>query len=174
MQAKQLHKINEKITTKEVRLVGDDVSEGVYPLQDALRLAKEQGLDLVEIVANSFPSICKITDYSKLLYKQKQFDKKTQSESKKTVTKEVRFTINIDEHDLKFKTNHVINFLKKKNRVVTTVFFKGREIQFADKGKLLLLTLSQEVAEYGSPESLPSIEGKVMRMTIAPKSTMKK
>lgn len=159
------HRINEKIIgLSEVRLVGDGVEPGIYPIQEARNISEDLGMDLVEISPKAEPPVCKIIDYRKFLYDQAKNVKKPV----KTVTKELRFTPNTDDHDFAFKVKHAINFLEKGNKVKAFVFFRGREMQHKDRGEMLLLNLAQEVEACGIPESLPKLEGKRMIMWIKP------
>jgi translation initiation factor IF-3 len=165
-------RINNEIRIKEVRLVGDNVTVGIYSTYQALEIANQLGLDLIEINSVTVPPICKIEDYNKFLYnqkkKQKEIEKKNKSNNAEL--KEIRFTPNTDEHDYNFKKNHIINFLKEGNRVKTFVFFKGREIAYKDKGEILLLKLADEISDIGMVEKLPVLEGNKMIMFIRPKS----
>jgi len=163
------HNINEKITAPEVRLVGDNVEVGVYKLTQALALAKEQELDLVEISPKAVPPVCKILEYKKFLYEQKKREKALKSKATKVVIKEIRFGPQTDEHDYKFKKKHAVKFLSEGAKLKAFVFFKGRSIVFKEQGQILLLRLAQDLEEYGKVEQLPQLEGKRMTMFIAPK-----
>jgi translation initiation factor IF-3 len=158
-----------------VRVVGDNVDNpAVYPIDEALRMADEQELDLVEVSPNANPPVCKIVDYQKFLYQQKKKQKELQSKTTKVVTKEIRFGPNTDDHDYNFKLNHAKKFLQEGAKVKAFVFFKGRSILFKDKGEYLLLRLAQDLDEYGKVEKMPKLEGKRMTMFIAPKAKKKK
>ena len=137
------HKINQKITASEIRLVGDNVEVGVYSLREALKLAEDQELDLVEISPNAVPPVCKIVDYKKFLYDQKKKQKELKSKQIKVVVKEIRFGPNTDDHDFKFKLNHARKFLSEGAKVKAYVFFKGRSIIYKDRGEILLLKFAQ-------------------------------
>ncbi|WP_091894818.1 translation initiation factor IF-3 [Polaribacter sp. KT25b] len=164
------HRINEKIKyVDEVRLVGDNVEVGVYPLAKAKDLAKEQELDLVEISPKAKPPVCKIIDYKKFLYEQKKREKVLKSKATKVTIKEIRFGPQTDEHDYEFKKKHALKFLQEGAKLKAFVFFKGRSIIFKEQGQILLLKLAQELEEYGKVEQLPKLEGKRMIMFIAPK-----
>ncbi|APZ46516.1 translation initiation factor IF-3 [Polaribacter reichenbachii] len=164
------HRINEKIRyVDEVRLVGDNVEVGVYPLAKARELAKEQELDLVEISPKAKPPVCKIIDYKKFLYEQKKREKALKSKATKVTIKEIRFGPQTDEHDYEFKKKHAIKFLQDGAKLKAFVFFKGRSIIFKEQGQILLLKLAQELEDYGKVEQLPKLEGKRMIMFIAPK-----
>jgi translation initiation factor IF-3 len=161
--------VNHRISAQKVRVVGEDVEAGVYPLQKALDMAKERGLDLVEIAPNVDPPVCKIVDYGKFLYEQKKKAKEIKAKAAKVVVKDIRFGPHTDEHDFNFKKNHAIKFLQEGCKVKAYVFFKGREIVFKVQGEILLLKFANELEEWGKPEQLPVLEGKKMIMLISPK-----
>lgn len=154
---------------QEVRLVGDNVDMGVYPLQKALQKANELELDLVEISPNAAPPVCKIIDYKKFLYEQKKREKVMKANASKVVLKEIRFGPQTDEHDYEFKKKHAIKFLEEGAKLKAFVFFKGRSIVFKEQGHILLLRLAQDLENYGKVEQLPKLEGKRMIMLINPK-----
>lgn len=164
-------RINDEITSLNVRLVGKNVENNVIKLSDALHLAEAMGLDLIEINSSVNPSICKIEDYNKHLYelkkKKKEMDKKNRQNQ--CEMKELRFTPNTDDHDFNFKLKHAQGFLKDGNKVKAFVFFKGREITFKDRGEILLLKFADQLSEYGIVESLPKLEGNKMNLIIKPK-----
>lgn len=153
----------------EVRLVGDNVEIGIYKLKDALEIADDQGLDLVEISPKAVPPVCKVMDYKKFLYEQKKREKALKSKATKVVIKEIRFGPQTDDHDYEFKKKHAIKFLTDGAKLKAFVFFKGRSIVFKEQGQILLLRLAQDLEEYGKVEQLPQLEGKRMIMYIAPK-----
>ena len=163
------HKINSKIRAEEVRLVGDNVEIGVYPTKQALSIADEQGLDLVEISPNAKPPVCKVMDYKKFLYEQKKREKSLKSKATKVIVKEIRFGPQTDDHDYEFKKKHAEKFLKDGAKLKAFVFFKGRSIVFKEQGQILLLRLAQDLEEYGKVEQMPKLEGKRMIMFISPK-----
>ena len=167
------HKINSKITAQEIRLVGDNVDVGVYSVNDALRMARGQELDLVEISPKASPPVCKILDYKKFLYEQKKRDKVLKSKATKIVVKEIRFGPQTDEHDYQFKKKHAEKFLNEGAKLKAFVFFKGRSIIFKEQGQILLLRLAQSLEDVGIVESMPELEGKKMIMIIAPKKKKK-
>lgn len=158
----------------EIRLVGDNVEQGVYPTRKALQLADELELDLVEISPNAVPPVCKIIDYSKFVYEQKKKQKEIKSNAKQTVIKEIRFGPNTSDHDFDFKVKHAIKFLENGEKVRAYVHFKGRAIVYKEQGEILLLKFAQALEDYGKVELLPKLEGKRMFLTMAPKSTAKK
>lgn len=163
------HRLNEKITAKEIRLVGDNVEQGIYAIDVALSIAEEQELDLVEISPNAVPPVCKVVDYKKFLFEQKKKKKELKANSQKQEVKEIRFGPNTDEHDFEFKLKHAEKFLADGNKVRAFVFFKGRAIVYKERGELLLLQFAQKLAEIGKVEQLPKLEGKKMFLLVAPK-----
>jgi len=168
------HRINHFIRVPEVRLVGDNVEVGVYATSEALKIAQQQGLDLVEISPQAVPPVCKIIDYNKFLYDKKKKEKEMKAKSKASEVKEIRFTPNTDDHDFDFKSKHAESFLKDGNKVKAYVQFKGRAIQFQDRGQLLLLKFAERLAEVGVLENMPKMEGRRMLAMFAPKSQKKK
>src|SRR3954469_13673191 len=168
------HRINHFIRGPQVRLVGDNVTVGVYPTQETLKMAQEQQLDLVEISPQADPPVCKIIDYNKFLYDKKKKEKEIKAKAKTTEMKEIRFTPNTDDHDFDFKSKHAENFLKEGNKVKAYVQFKGRAIQFKERGELVLLKFAERLAEVGQPEALPKLEGKRMLLMLTPKTGKKK
>ena len=153
-----------------MRLVGDNIPEpGIFALRDALKLAEELELDLVEISPKAEPPVCKITDYSKFLYQQKKKQKEMKAKTVKVIVKEIRFGPQTDEHDFNFKLRHAEKFLKEGAKVKAFVFFKGRSILFKEQGEILLLKLATGLEDFGAVEQLPKLEGKRMTMYISPK-----
>ncbi|MCD6354189.1 MAG: translation initiation factor IF-3, partial [Prolixibacteraceae bacterium] len=154
----------------QIRLVGENIENpGIYPLREALKLADELELDLVEISPKADPPVCKIIDYSKFLYQQKKKQKEMKAKATKIVVKEIRFGPQTDDHDFNFKLRHAEKFLKEGAKVKAFVFFKGRSILFKEQGEILLLKLATALEELGSVEQLPKLEGKRMTMYISPK-----
>ena len=165
-----LHRINEKIRdVTTVRVVGEGVEQGLFSIEKALEIAKEAGLDLVEIVPNADPPVCRVVEYKKFLYEQKKKQKEMKSKATKVVVKEIRFGPHTDDHDFNFKKNHAIKFLEAGAKVKAYVMFRGRTIVFKQQGEILLLKFAQEVEEVGKVEQLPLLEGKRMFMLLAPK-----
>ena len=162
------YRINEQIRVKEVRVVGDDGST-VMSTRDALRMAREQEVDLVEISPNAQPPVCRLIDYSKFLYQQKKRQKEMKAKQVKVEVKEIRFGPQTDEHDYQFKLKHAIEFLEEGNKVRAYVFFRGRSILFKEQGEVLLLRFANDLEEYGKVEQLPKLEGKKMFLYMAPK-----
>ena len=152
-----------------MRVVGENIEPGIFNIKDAIELADEQGLDLVEISPKASPPVCKIVDYKKFLYERKKKLKETKAKTAKVVVKEIRLGPNIDDHDFNFKLKHAIKFLQDGAKVKVDVFFKGRMIIYKEKGEVVLLKFAQELEEYGKVERLPKLEGKRMIMIIAPK-----
>ena len=152
-----------------MRLVGDNVEIGIYKKSQAISIANEQGLDLVEISPNAVPPVCKVMDYKKFLYEQKKREKVLKSKAAKVVVKEIRFGPNTDDHDYNFKKKHAEKFLKEDAKRKAFVFFKGRSIVFKEQGQILLLRLAQDLEDIGKVEQMPQLEGKRMIMFIAPK-----
>ncbi|WP_343031464.1 translation initiation factor IF-3 [Xanthovirga aplysinae] len=165
--------MNRKITASEVRLVGDNVEVGIYRLDNALKIAQEQNLDLVEISPKADPPVCKVIDYSKFKYEQKKKQKEIKAKAQKTVIKEIRFGPNTDDHDFNFKLKHAQNFLKDGSKVKAYVHFVGRTIVFKERGEILLLKFAQALEEYAKVEQLPKLEGKRMFLFLAPKVSKK-
>ena len=166
------YNINEYIRAKEVRVVGDNLEEGeggVMPIQQALKLADEKELDLVEISPTAQPPVCRILDYSKFLYQQKKRAKEQKAKSTKVVVKEIRFGPQTDDHDYNFKLKHAQSFLQEGSKVKAYVFFKGRSILFKEQGEVLLLRFANDLEELGKVEQMPVLEGKRMTIMISPK-----
>ena len=168
------HRINERIRVPQVRLVGDNVTVGIYPTQEALKIAQSLELDLVEISPTADPPVCKAIDYKKFLYEKKRKEKEMKANAKQSEVKEIRFTPGTDDHDFEFKTKHAERFLKEGDKVKAYVQFKGRAIQFKDRGELLLLKFAERLAEFGTLESMPKLEGKRMLAIFTPKGAGKK
>ncbi len=153
----------------EVRVVGEGVEQGVYRIEEALRIAQDMGLDLIEISASAVPPVCRIADYKKFLYDLKKKQKEIKAKQAVVEMKEVRFGPNTDEHDINFKLVHSKKFLLEGHKVKAFVFFKGRTIVFKERGEILLLKFAQDLEEYGVVESMPKLEGKRMIMYLIPK-----
>ncbi len=163
------HKINEEIKAREVRIVGDGIETAIVPIQKALQIAQEKGLDLVEIAPNAQPPVCKVIDYGKFLYEKKKKEKEMRAKTAKVIIKDIRFSPHIDEHDFSFKKKHAEEFLKDGCKVRAFILFKGREIVFKEKGEELLMRFAADLEEFGAPEDMPKLEGKKMQIVIAPK-----
>ena len=163
------HRINNRITARTVRVVGDNLEPQVMSIQEALRLADEMELDLVEISPNAEPPVCKVVDYQKFLYHQKKKQKEIKANTSKVVVKEIRFGPNTDDHDYDFKLKHAITFLEDGSKVRAYVFFKGRSILFKEQGEKLLQKFVADLDEYGKVDQMPKLEGKRMIITLTPK-----
>lgn len=161
--------VNERIRAKEVRLVGDNVENGIYSIQQAQKMADEMELDLIEISPTAQPPVCKILDYSKFLYQQKKRLKEQKAKATKVVVKEIRFGPQTDDHDYNFKLKHAQSFLQEGSKVKAYVFFKGRSILFKEQGEVLLLRFANDLEELGKVEQMPVLEGKRMIIMISPK-----
>lgn len=166
---KDQYKINERIRAREVRLVGDNVEQGVYPLAEAIRMAEDLTLDLIEISPTAVPPVCRIADYQKFLYQQRKKQKEIKAKSVKVIVKEIRFGPQTDDHDYNFKLKHAISFLQEGSKVKAYVFFRGRSILFKEQGEVLLLRFANDLEEYGKVESMPVLEGKRMIIMLSPK-----
>jgi len=165
---KNQYRVNEQIRVREVRIVGDGEST-VVSTREALDMARNQGVDLVEISPNANPPVCRLIDYSKFLYQQKKRQKEMKAKQVKVEVKEIRFGPQTDEHDYQFKLKHAKEFLEEGNKVRAYVFFRGRSILFKEQGEVLLLRFANDLEEYGKVEGMPSLEGKKMFLYLAPK-----
>ncbi|BAG83366.1 MAG: translation initiation factor IF-3 [Candidatus Azobacteroides pseudotrichonymphae] len=166
---KDQYRINEEIRSEEVRVVGNNVEQRIYPISEALRMAGELELDLIEISPTAVPPVCKIFDYQKFIFQQKKHQKEQKVKLSKIVVKEIRFGPQTDEHDYSFKLKHAKSFLEEGNKVKAYVFFRGRSILFKEQGEILLLRFANDLEDYGKVEQLPILEGKKMIITLAPK-----
>ena len=164
------HRINNRIRVPKVRLVGDNIENpGVYSIQEAMKMADDQELDLVEISPNADPPVCRILDYQKFLYQQKKKQKEIKAKQVKTVVKEIRFGPQTDEHDYQFKLKHAQKFIEEGSKVKAYVFFRGRSILFKEQGEILLLRFANDLEDIARVEQMPQLEGKRMTMFISPK-----
>ena len=165
---KNQYRVNGQIHAREVRVVGDGGTE-VVPTRRALDMARQQGLDLVEISPNAEPPVCRIIDYSKFIYQQKKRQKEMKQKQVKVEVKEIRFGPQTDDHDYQFKLKHAQEFLQEGNKVRAYVFFRGRSILFKEQGEVLLLRFANDLEEYAKVEQMPKLEGKKMFLFLAPK-----
>ncbi len=149
--------------------MGENVEQGVYSIEEALRIADEQELDLIEISPNAVPPVCRVADYQKFLYQQKKKEKENKAKQAKVVVKEIRFGPQTDEHDYDFKLKHAIGFLEDGAKLKAYVFFKGRSILFKEQGEVLLLRFANDLEEYAKVDQLPVLEGKRMTIQLSPK-----
>src|ERR1043165_2127270 len=168
-QVQNEHRLNREITAPEVRVIGEGIEPGVYPIAEAIRMAEEQEVDLVEISPNAVPPVCRIIDYKKFLYEKKKKDKEQKAKSRQSEVKEIRFTPNTDDHDFDFKSKHAEKFLQDGDKVKCYVQFRGRAIMFQERGELLLLKFAERLAEWGTLESMPKMEGRRMFAIFTPK-----
>ena len=166
---KNQYRVNEQIRAKEVRIVGDDIESVVMPTFKALALAEEKELDLVEISPTANPPVCRLIEYSKVLYQMKKRQKEQKAKQVKIDVKEIRFGPQTDEHDYNFKLKHAISFLQDGDKVKAYVFFKGRSILFKEQGEILLLRFAKDLEEYGKVDMMPVLEGKRMTIMISAK-----
>lgn len=163
------HNINADIRASEVRVVGENADNEIHPTREAIKMAEELGVDLVEVVPNAEPPVCRLVDYQKFLYEKKKKEKEMKSKQVKNVMKEIRFTPNTDDHDFDFKAKHAENFLKEGAKVRAYVDFRGRAIMYKERGELLLLKFVERLTDVGAIEQLPKLEGKRMFVTMNPK-----
>ncbi len=163
------NRVNGRITAKEVRVTGENVEIGIYPIEVALDMAADQGLDLVEIAPGASPPVCRIVDFSKFKYEQKKKNKELKAKAVKVVLKEIRFGPNTNEHDFDFKVKHAKAFLAEGAKIKAYVHFVGRSIVFSDRGRDLLARFTAALTEDGKVEMEPKLEGKRMFLIMAPK-----
>ena len=164
------NRINNEITAPMVRIVGDNVEPNlVVPIRQAIAMADEMELDLIEISPNAEPPVCRIADYQKFLYQQKRKAKEIKAKQVKIVVKEIRFGPQTDDHDYNFKLKHAENFIKEGAKVKASVFFRGRSIVFKEQGEILLLRFATDLEEIAKVEAMPKLDGKKMNMILAPK-----
>lgn len=163
------YNVNERIRATTVRVVGENITVGVYPIQEAIKIAQSLSLDLVEISPNADPPVCKVVDYSKFKYEQKKKQKEIKSNALKVVVKEIRFGPNTDDHDFEFKLKHAIAFLKEGAKVRAYVQFQGRMIAYKDRGEAMLLRFAEQLSEVGKVDQLPTMEGRKMLLVVSPK-----
>ena len=167
---KNPHRTNREIRAAQVRLVGDNVGDAdIVELEDAIKMAEEQELDLVEISPKADPPVCRILNYQKFLYDQKKKQKEIKANQAKVTQKEIRFGPNTDDHDFQFKLKHARKFLEEGAKVKAYVFFRGRTIVFKERGEILLLKFAQELEDLGALEQMPKLEGKRMTVIFNPK-----
>lgn len=168
-QKEELHQINERIKAPVVRVVGENITPGIYNIKEALMIAENLELDLVEISPTANPPVCKVIDYKKFLYELKKKQKEIKAKTAKIVVKEIRLGPQTDDHDFNFKLKHAQKFLQEGCKVKVEVFFRGRSIVYKEQGEIIMLKFAQELMDFGKVEKLPMLEGKRMIMIIAPK-----
>ncbi len=166
--------INDEITAPQVRVVGDNVTEGIYPIAKAMQMAEDLELDLIEIAPMAQPPVCKIMDYQKYQFQLRKKAKEQKAKATKVVVKEIRFGPQTDDHDYNFKLKHAIGFLKEGAKVKSYVFFKGRSILFKEQGEVLLLRFANDLEEYAKVDQMPVLEGKRMTIMLSPKKQASK
>ncbi len=163
------YRTNLEIRSREVRLIGDNVEEGIYSVQEAQRIANQLELDLVEISPNATPPVCRVVDYQKFIYQQKKHQKEQKAKAVKVVVKEIRFGPQTDDHDYNFKLKHAKSFFEEGAKVKAYVFFRGRSIVFKEQGETLLARFAADLEDYAKVDSKPVLEGKRMIMMLSPK-----
>jgi translation initiation factor IF-3 len=167
---KDTTRVNERLIGTEVRVISDDGEQlGVMQAEDALKIARNKGLDLVEVAPNANPPVCRIMDYGKYKYTEQKRAQQAKKKQKKISVKEMKFRPKIDEHDFEFKKKHIIRFLEHGDKVKVTIRFRGREIVHRDKGFAILERLKNELQDIGQPEKAPTFEGIHMVQVFAPK-----
>ena len=155
---------------KEIRVIDDEGKQvGIMPPFEALKMAREKNLDLVEISPTAQPPVCRIMDYGKFLYEQEKKDRAAKKNQKQITLKEVKFRINVDEHDYEFKKNHVLRFLDEGDKVKATIFFRGREMTHTNLGRTILERLIKDIGDHGIVEFRPRMEGNTLHAILAPK-----
>ena len=173
-QVEEPFKINQKITAREVRLVGDNIEQGIYPIDQARKFAQDQQLDLVEISPTATPPVCRVIDYSKFKYEQKKKTRELKAKQTKVVIKEIHVGPNTEDHDFDFKLKHAQEFLKEGAKIKAYVHFVGRSIVFKERSEILLLKFAEAVEELAKVEQLPKLEGKRKFLYLAPKAVVVK
>jgi len=165
-------RVNERINVPEVRVIGPNAEQiGVVMIRRAVELAKENEMDLVEVSPTSKPPVCRIMDYSKYKYDQEKKERRVKRNQRVAHLKQIRMKPHIDEHDYQIKLKQAIAFLNKKDKVKVNLFFRGREMAFKDQGRRILERVVSDTAEHGEAEKIPSMEGRVMSVVVAPKSS---
>ncbi len=166
---KRFIRMNERIRAREVRVIGPDGEQlGIMSPQDATRKAREQNFDLVEISPNAVPPVCRIMDYGKYLYEQEKKERAAKKNQKQIVLKEVKFSVNVDEHDYVTKRNHVLRFLSEGDKVKASLRFRGREMAHQNLGRKVLERLVTEVGDKAIVEFRPRMEGNTVHVILAP------
>lgn len=152
-----------------MRLVGENVEQGIYSFEQAMKIADDLELDLVEISPTAVPPVCRVVDYQKFLYQIKKREKEQKAKTAKVVLKEIRFGPQTDDHDYDFKLKHAKEFLKEGCKIKAYVFFKGRSILFKEQGEMLLARFATDLEDYAKVDQLPQLEGKRMIIMFSPK-----
>ncbi|HKM40175.1 MAG TPA: translation initiation factor IF-3 [bacterium] len=162
--------VNEQIRVREIRLVDDTGQQlGIMPTREALRLAGEKGLDLVNVAPEARPPVCRIMNFGRYKYEQSKREKEARKKQKVITVKEIRLRPAIDEHDYKVKLRSARRFLKNGDKVKVTVRFRGRQLVHADTGKELLTRMAEEIKDLGVVERVPRLEGMQMVMILSPR-----
>lgn len=171
---KYKYRINEEIRAPQVRLVGDNVTPGIYPTREALEMARKMELDLVEVAPNADPPVCRIMDFTKFIFEKQKKEKEQKKKTHQIEVKEIRFTPLTSEHDIEFKLRYARAFLEEGNKVKAYVFFRGRQLQILeDKARQVLNTVIEKLADIGKMEKPPTLEGNRLSVIIAPARTKK-
>src|ERR1700757_2275618 len=166
---KRFIRMNERIRAREIRVIGAEGDQlGIMAPFDAIKKAREQNLDLVEISPNAVPPVCRIMDYGKYLYEQEKKERAAKKNQKQIVLKEVKFSVNVDEHDYVTKRNHVLRFLGEGDKVKASLRFRGREMAHQNLGRKVLERLGTEVGDKGIVEFRPRMEGNTVHVILAP------
>ena len=169
---KRFIRTNERIRAREIRVIDDEGKQiGILPPYEALKMAREKNLDLVEISPTAQPPVCRIMDYGKFLYQQEKKEREAKKHQKQIVVKEVKFRINVDDHDYETKKNHVLRFLDEGDKVKATIFFRGREMTRTNLGRQILERLIKDVQDKSIVEFRPRQEGNTLHAILAPKKT---
>ena len=167
---KKFIRINDKIRVPQVRLVGPDGSQlGVVSIQNALDIANQHELDLVEVAPQASPPVCRVIDFSKFKYDQEKKEREAKKHQRQSRLKEIRLKPNIDDHDYQVKVKHAVGFLKKKDKVKVSLFFRGRQMEHLDLGRKILDRFIIDVQNGGQIEKEPVLEGRVISFMVAPK-----
>lgn len=162
-------RVNERIRIREVRLIDDEGNQvGIIPTRDALEMARERGLDLVEVAPNAVPPVCRLMDYGKFRYEQSRRDRESRRNQHVVELKEVRLSPKIDDHDLETKGRQAAKFLGEGDKVKLTVRFRGREMAHTDIGMGILTQMAEQLRVHGTIEQAPKMEGRAMSMVVAP------
>src|SRR5579864_75830 len=166
---KRFIRTNDRIRAREIRVIDDEGNQiGILPPYEALKMAREKNLDLVEISPTAQPPVCRIMDYGKFLYQQEKKEREAKKHQKQIVIKEVKFRINVDDHDYETKKNHVLRFLDEGDKVKATIFFRGREMTRTNLGRQILERLIKDVGDQGIVEFRPRQEGNTLHLILAP------
>jgi len=165
---------NERIRVREIRVIDDQGEQvGIMPPFDALKIAREKGLDLVEVSPTAQPPVCRIMDFGRYMYEQEKKERAAKKNQKTVTVKEVKFRINVDEHDYQTKKNHALRFLGEGDKVKATIFFRGREMTRQMLGREILTRLISDVGDKAIVENMPRQEGNTLHLILAPPKNQK-